>query len=161
MKLMYRVLTINMATTSVWGWPWRDSKETNIGLLKNTAAFMNILRKSWKLGGNLPRLESLDLSRNWLTKFDLNYPLPNLKKLSLSHNSLTSISESITTYQTLTELDLSYNELNYIPDVLLKLPNLKRVNLKGNQIYKGNSVSNKLTKNGVKIDLSLQYPHHL
>lgn len=109
--------------------------------------------------GNLMRIEKVDLSHNSINsipskKIDyanclsLNlkgnklerFPfaisqVKSLEKLDLSNNKIASIKEDdFLELENLIELDLSYNELTYLPSSLGKLTKLKKLNLSGNKI---------------------------
>ena len=79
----------------------------------------------------LTYLETLNLSRNFLTKLILNNFL-SLKRIDVSSNLLI---ETSLTLSKLTHLDLSHNMLSSFPDVS-KLPKLEVLNLKHNVITK-------------------------
>ena len=61
----------------------------------------------------LPKLEVLDLSRNRVRKVEA-CKLPLLVELNLSYNKLTSL-EGLGAFSKLTELDVSYNEIEHNP----------------------------------------------
>lgn len=78
----------------------------------------------------------LDLSGNNINELPLN--LSNLRTLILASNRLTSINNkminAIATYTKLEVMDLSLNDLTSIPDQILNIRTLKRINIFGNKI---------------------------
>lgn len=88
----------------------------------------------------LPKLEDLDLSFNDINNIRFLFRnlaaketatiAPELKSLNLRGNSLIFTAE-LAAFNKLEELDLSYNKLNYCPD-LTGLPQLRRLLLEGN-----------------------------
>lgn len=87
----------------------------------------------------LNKLKVLNLSNNSLHYLpeELN-KLPNLKELNVSHNMLSKSTPKQWQWlgnclsKSLTLLDLSYNELRYIPDQIVKLQNLATLHLSHN-----------------------------
>lgn len=87
----------------------------------------------------LNKLKVLNLSHNTLCYLpeELN-KLPNLKELNLSHNRLSESTPKQWQWlgnclsKSLILLDLSYNELRYIPDQIVKLQNLATLHLSHN-----------------------------
>lgn len=78
----------------------------------------------------------LDLTGNCIN--ELPKDLPNLRTLILASNKLTSINENlintITSYEKLEIIDLSLNYLTQIPNQILKIRTLTRINIFGNRI---------------------------
>ena len=94
---------------------------------------------------NIQKLEDLDLSYNKITfdhleiKWRIRPLLPSLKRLDLSHNNIGNISVSLfkplkdTDNVSLTELDLSFNKLTFLPEFLFdSLENLESLDLSYN-----------------------------
>ena len=94
---------------------------------------------------NIQKLEELDLSYNKITfdHLEVNWRLrpllSSLNRLDLSHNSIDNISVSLfkplndTDDVPLTELDLSFNELTFLPEFLFdSLENLESLDLSYN-----------------------------
>ncbi|MBA6348122.1 BspA family leucine-rich repeat surface protein [Colwellia sp. BRX8-9] len=116
----------------------------------------------------LTGLNSLDLSRNSLTKIDLS-TLTNLEKLNLTENSLTEI--NVTTNTQLEELNLSFNQLESVD--LQSNVNLTFLNVGNNKLQTLDISKNKniislsassnqlkeidLTNNTVLVELDLMF----
>lgn len=83
-----------------------------------------------------PKIRVLSIKGNRLTKFPSPLSqLHTLEKLDLSENKITAIEDdAFDGLENLTELDLSFNELTYLPTSIGKLTKLKRLNLSGNKI---------------------------
>lgn len=84
----------------------------------------------------LSKLEELDLSRN---KIDIlpdfiGEVMVNLTELNLSHNTLQSIPDNIENLTNMVKLNLSHNMLTGIPNCVKYLPNLKSIDLSYNPI---------------------------
>ncbi len=99
----------------------------------------------------VPELQSvslLDLSHMSLTSVPSSLGTTHhhrLKELSLRYNRLESIPSSIAACKFLTHLDLSWNWLTTLPDVL-DLPNLETLNLEENPMFEIPSVVGHLPK---------------
>lgn len=86
-----------------------------------------------KFGRNL---RTLDLSRNWLNKNDINMlkNFTNLEQLKINHANLSRIQfETLANLPKLRSLDLSYNALNTVDPMIFE--NLETLNLEGNQFH--------------------------
>lgn len=83
-----------------------------------------------------PKCKNLSIKGNRLIKFPTAISdTHTLEKLDLSENKITSIDDdAFDGLENLIELDLSFNELQYLPTSIGKLKNLKRLNLSGNKI---------------------------
>jgi internalin A len=83
-----------------------------------------------------PNCISLSLKGNRLQKFPTAISnTSTLEKLDLSENKISSIEDdAFEGLENLIELDLSFNELTYLPTSIGKLNKLKRLNLSGNKI---------------------------
>lgn len=83
-----------------------------------------------------PKCKSLNIKGNKLEKFPTAISdAYTLEKLDLSENKIGSIDDdAFDNLENLIELDLSFNELNYLPTSIGKLTKLKRLNLSGNKI---------------------------
>jgi len=82
---------------------------------------------------NLPNLQILYLSVNYLKEIPTLTLLPNLRTLSLSFNMLTEI-PTLTFLFNLQELNLYSNQLTEISDLKLKFTKLKYLDLGSNQL---------------------------
>ncbi len=82
------------------------------------------------------KCRSLSIRGNKLQKFpNAISDVHTLEKLNLSENKISSIDDdAFDGLENLIELDLSFNELTYLPTSLGKLKKLKRLNLSGNKI---------------------------
>lgn len=84
----------------------------------------------------LNSLKSLDLSYNYIKKLpDFKY-LTNLEHLNLKNNDLTLLPLNLGKLTKLKVLDLSYNTLLCSPEEIMKLKNLRRLNIKKNPFSK-------------------------
>ena len=83
-----------------------------------------------------PKCRSLSIKGNRLQKFPIAVSgAHTLEKLDLSENKISSIDDdAFDGLENLIELDLSFNELNYLPTSIGKLRKLKRLNLSENKI---------------------------
>ncbi|MBC5833654.1 GTP-binding protein [Flavobacterium sp. F372] len=83
-----------------------------------------------------PKCESLSIKGNKLQKFPTAVSDSHtLEKLDLSENKISLIEDdAFDQLENLIELDLSFNELTYLPTSIGKLKKLKRLNLSGNKI---------------------------
>jgi len=83
-----------------------------------------------------PKCKSLSIKGNRLQKFPTAVSdVKTLEKLDLSENKIKSVEDdAFDGLENLIELDLSFNELTYLPTSLGKLSKLKRLNLSGNKI---------------------------
>ncbi|MBS1584497.1 MAG: leucine-rich repeat domain-containing protein [Bacteroidetes bacterium] len=83
-----------------------------------------------------PKCIHLNMKGNKLEKFPKGISqIKTLEKLNLSENKISAFSDdAFLELENLTELDLSYNELTYLPASLGKLTKLKKLNLSGNNI---------------------------
>lgn len=103
------------------------------------------------------KLESLDLSNNKLTSFDVNSEhLVYVKYLNLSCNYLQSLYyESFLLMNNLQNLDLSHNYMDYFPDKTLSNSyKLKFINVTYNEITKINNLRITFHPEGGVLDLS-------
>lgn len=101
--------------------------------------------KTWPttLSENLPELQSLDVSRNkfWENsrfKFEevmkVILTLPKLRELKLSRSQIGAFKLERERYPALVELDLSYNNIDSLPDNFAQIfPNLRKLDLSGNR----------------------------
>lgn len=82
------------------------------------------------------KCESLSLKGNKLQKFPTAVSdCETLEKLDLSENKISLIEDdAFDRLENLIELDLSFNELTYLPTSIGKLKKLRRLNLSGNKI---------------------------
>jgi len=83
-----------------------------------------------------PKCKNLNIKGNKLIVFPSAISNVNtLEKLDLSENRISSIDDdAFDGLENLIELDLSFNELTYLPSSLGKLIKLKKLNLSGNKI---------------------------
>ncbi|MCL1666602.1 leucine-rich repeat domain-containing protein [Elizabethkingia ursingii] len=83
-----------------------------------------------------PKCKSLSIKGNRLEKFPIAVSdAYTLEKLDLSENKISSIEDdAFDNLENLVELDLSFNDLKYLPTSIGKLRKLKRLNLSGNKI---------------------------
>ena len=83
-----------------------------------------------------PKCKILNIKGNRLEKFPTAIgDAYTLEKLDLSENKISSIDDDVfDILGNLVELDLSFNELTYLPTSIGKLTKLKRLNLSGNKI---------------------------
>jgi internalin A len=83
-----------------------------------------------------PKCKNLSIKGNRLQKFPTTFSdVKTLVKLDLSENRISSIEDdAFDGLENLIELDLSFNELTYLPTSLGKLTKLKKLNLSGNKI---------------------------
>jgi len=83
-----------------------------------------------------PKCKYLSIKGNKLEKFPKAISdAHTLEKLDLSENKINSIDDdAFDGLENLVELDLSFNELRYLPTSIGKLTKLKRLNLSGNKI---------------------------
>ena len=82
----------------------------------------------------LANILSLNLSHNRLKKLpDIFLQLINLTCLNVNNNRLSSLPESIGCFKRLQELDLRNNQLKVL-DVVRKLPDLRKLLVKGNPL---------------------------
>jgi internalin A len=83
-----------------------------------------------------PKCKTLSVKGNKLQKFPTAVSdVKTLEKLDLSENEISAIEDdAFDELENLIELDLSYNELTYLPSSIGKLKRLKRLNLSGNKI---------------------------
>ncbi|XP_042003363.1 probable LRR receptor-like serine/threonine-protein kinase At2g24230 isoform X2 [Salvia splendens] len=87
--------------------------------------------------GKLTKLESLDLSNNYITALPNDFwDLGSLKNLNLSHNQISGLLPSnIGNFGQLQSLDLSFNKLSgSIPEAVSSLPTLQSLNLSLNML---------------------------
>jgi len=83
-----------------------------------------------------PRCVNLIAEGNQLTQFSKSISqVHTLEKLNLSKNKISIISDdAFVGLENLVELDLSFNELTYLPSSIGKLTKLKKLNLSGNRL---------------------------
>lgn len=83
-----------------------------------------------------PKCSNLNLKGNKLKRFpEIISQVNTLEKLDISNNNISSIEDdAFANLEYLEELDLSFNELTYLPASIGKLTRLKRLNLSGNKI---------------------------
>jgi internalin A len=83
-----------------------------------------------------PKCKNLNIQGNKLEKFPSAISqVKTLEKLDLSENRITSIDDdAFLELVNLIELDLSFNDLTYLPSSLGSLKKLKKLNLSGNKI---------------------------
>lgn len=102
-----------------------------------------------------PQLEVVNLVGNDLHSIDILNNFPNIKILLCSKNFI--ISTVLQQLKKLEVLDLSYNNLDQIPD-LRELVKLEELNLKNNEIKKLNTANLTHRKDSlIKVDLSENY----
>ncbi|RWS17808.1 uncharacterized protein B4U79_17833 [Dinothrombium tinctorium] len=99
---------------------------------------------------NLTKLRVLNLSNNHLNVLDINCfsNLSNLVHLNVSHNELPYIPLEIASLRNLIALDFSYNQINSLPFTLIRLVDLKELFISNNNI--------KLLSRGVVVTLEKQ-----
>lgn len=80
--------------------------------------------------------KNLNIKGNKLEKFPKAVcQIKTLEKLDLSENRISTFTDdAFNEFENLQELDLSYNELTYLPTSIGKLTKLKKLNLSGNRI---------------------------
>ncbi|VDI27378.1 Hypothetical predicted protein [Mytilus galloprovincialis] len=85
-------------------------------LILRETNLINVLQTNITILRFCPNIMNLDISNNYIWKIKANSlgQLHNLKQLNLSHNLLETIPEVVTTFFSLDELDLSYNQLTTI-----------------------------------------------
>ncbi len=85
---------------------------------------------------DVTKCNNLNIKGNKLEKFPkIISQITTLEKLNLSENNISSFSDdALFDLENLLELDLSYNELTYLPSSIGKLKKLKKLNLSGNKI---------------------------
>lgn len=83
-----------------------------------------------------PKCKSLNLRGNKLQKIPIAISnVSTLERLDLSENKINSIEDdAFEGLENLVELDLSFNELSYLPTSIGRLKKLKKLNLSGNKI---------------------------
>jgi internalin A len=83
-----------------------------------------------------PKCKIFNIKGNRLQKFPTAISdVKTLEKLDLSQNKINAIEDdAFVELENLIELDLSFNELTYLPSSLGKLKKLKKLNLSGNKI---------------------------
>ncbi|XP_063706395.1 chaoptin-like [Culicoides brevitarsis] len=104
---------------------------------------LNLEGNSFKLETFLQNLTNLEILNLRASKFDVTAikSLKNLKKLSLAKNDLKKVDfKSFGVIPTLTELDLSENQLSHlsIPDLMKAFPALELLDLSQNRFSGGN-----------------------
>ncbi|CAC5394175.1 unnamed protein product [Mytilus coruscus] len=82
-------------------------------ILKETKLYY-ILETNTSILSFCPNIRNLDISYNYMWKIDSLGKLPYLKHLNLSHNLLDTVPDVVTIFDSLTELDLSHNQLTTI-----------------------------------------------
>ncbi|CAC5394173.1 unnamed protein product [Mytilus coruscus] len=80
-------------------------KETNLYLVLHTNSSILSL---------CPNIKNLDISFNYMWKINSLGQLPHLIQLNLSHNLFNDVPDVVTKFDSLTELDLSHNQLTTI-----------------------------------------------
>ncbi|MCT4621212.1 MAG: NEAT domain-containing protein [Marinisporobacter sp.] len=92
--------------------------------------------------GNLTKVEHLDMSSNKLSKFpSFISKLTALKEIAIAFNSLTDVDTDsegnkvdLSKLTNVTNVDLSYNHIDQLPNSLKTLPNLKTIKMYSNYI---------------------------
>lgn len=82
--------------------------------------------------------------------------LPSLLNLDLSRNQISTVSpDRASNLSSLRGLDLSYNELNGFPSIIMNLPELNNLNLANNHIYDlNNNTLNMGVQKLISLDIS-------
>ena len=96
----------------------------------------NSIEKIFSSEINYSKCENLNLKGNKLVEFPhpIKY-VKTLNQLNLSENNISSLlDETFSELENLEELDLSFNNLTYLPSSLGNLTKLKKLNLSGNKI---------------------------
>ncbi|CAC5381409.1 unnamed protein product [Mytilus coruscus] len=90
-------------------------------ILKETHLF-NVLQTNTTILSFCPNIMTLDISYNYIWKIKANSfgQLLNLKQLNLSHNLFETVPDVVTTFYSIVELDLSYNQLTTIGKNILE-----------------------------------------
>ena len=81
---------------------------------------------------NLQNLNQLSFAQNCLNSFEMNSSI--IQTLNLKYNQITNTSLKINSCINLTNIDLSHNRLDSIPECIFKKEKLIRLNLSNNQI---------------------------
>ena len=120
-------------------WDLNTSIKTWYGLILDDCKLIGIDLSDNHLGGtipdlNIPSLEVLDLSLNFITDTIPNFSnLTNLRSLNLSHTALTGSIPAFNNMDSLVSLDLSINHLESCPD-LTTLPKLDTLKIDRNSL---------------------------
>lgn len=114
----------------------------------NSHMFMNLMNinkvdLSYNSIGNIPyekvaypKCTTLNLKGNKLTKFPkILSDISTLEKLVISENSIYELEDNaFENLENLVELDLSFNQMTYLPSSIGRLTKLKRLKLNGNRL---------------------------
>lgn len=105
----------------------------------------------------------LDVAHNQLTDLPIgasNYWMHSLERLYLSHNKLMEISRNLTELTYLTNLDLSYNMIKYLPPTAdWTGSRLSKLNLSFNQLTKL-SHDQETQQKSIQEQVPVQSPRH-
>ncbi|XP_052099166.1 toll-like receptor 3 isoform X2 [Mytilus californianus] len=82
-------------------------------ILKETKLYL-VLQTNSSISSLCPNIKNLDISYNYMWKMNSLWQLPHLTQLNLSYNLFDDVPDVVTKFDSLTDLDLSHNQLTTI-----------------------------------------------
>lgn len=156
---LYNLINLNrlkLSDCSIYELPDNINNLVNLEELYFHNNQMEILPENFK---GLKKLEILSITYNNIFDIKSICSLTNLRQLNLETNNIEKIPNDIIKLQFLSKLNLSHNYITYIPDSLKELQNLRDLNLFSNSITR---IPVQLCEiNDLELDISENYIEYI
>ncbi|CAC5394176.1 unnamed protein product [Mytilus coruscus] len=107
-------------------------------ILKETKLYL-VLQTNSSILCLCPNIKNLDISYNFMWKMNSLWQLPHLTQLNISHNLFDDVPDVVTKFDSLTELDLSHNQLTTIRKNILSWIDTQHTKFGNFKLYLSNN----------------------